>query len=534
MIDSGSSDRSREIAARGRRRACSRSRPAEFGHGHTRNLGVERTSGELVCFLTQDAVPLAGLAGRLPRGVRARRARRRRLRPAPAAARDEPDDRARADRVLRGIRARTGAPVAAAAGRHRIPLERERLLRARACWEEIRFRDVDYAEDQAFGARHARGRLERRSTSPRAGVLHAHDYGPVEFTRRYFDEYRGLRRDDRPRGAGGARRGRARGRRRGGRPALDGRAGLRPAPAPRLDRALGAPPLRRASCRGPRLARRAAARRACSGAVARAPRPRRARAPKAGAQRPRRGAAGPAASHEVLDSAATARRRCSSPVPGRSSARASAPGRRRSPPSAAAAAGTARSSRSSGGSSDMGHTCSVWLHDPARNHRLARPRGAAQRHRRLVRARARRRCSRASTSGTAPTWRWPPAGRPSHPTAAAAGLPRPRLPRARPRARVLRAPRRARCGPQDTYRLGLYPICAQPLAARPGAPSATAPTGLAFRLGVDHTDLPAAAGGAPRDTVIFYARAATPRRAVPLGLLALEELQRAPAATSGS
>ena len=28
---------------------------------------------------------------------------------------------------------------------------------------------------------------------PAAAVYHAHDYGPVEFMRRYFDEYRGLR-----------------------------------------------------------------------------------------------------------------------------------------------------------------------------------------------------------------------------------------------------------------------------------------------------------------------------------------------------
>jgi hypothetical protein len=28
---------------------------------------------------------------------------------------------------------------------------------------------------------------------PRAGLLHAHDYRPITFMRRYFDEYRGLR-----------------------------------------------------------------------------------------------------------------------------------------------------------------------------------------------------------------------------------------------------------------------------------------------------------------------------------------------------
>ena len=62
----------------------------------------------------------------------------------------------------------------------------------RDCWEEIRFPDVPYAEDQAF----ARAMLAAGWTKvyePGAAVLHAHDYGPVEFMRRYFDEYRGLR-----------------------------------------------------------------------------------------------------------------------------------------------------------------------------------------------------------------------------------------------------------------------------------------------------------------------------------------------------
>ena len=42
----------------------------------------------------------------------------------------------------------------------------------------------------------ARSRIIRRwrkAYVPRAGVLHAHDYPPLEFMRRYFDEYRGLR-----------------------------------------------------------------------------------------------------------------------------------------------------------------------------------------------------------------------------------------------------------------------------------------------------------------------------------------------------
>lgn len=76
-----------------------------------------------------------------------------------------------------------------------------------------------------------------------------------------------------------------------------------------------------------------------------------------------------------------------------------------------------------------------------------------------------------------------------------------------------------------SYRQGLHCVCASPWLAevvtdRYGA-SATA-----FDLGVDH----AAYGPLPthrrEDLVLFYARAVTPRRAVPLGVLALAELHR--------
>ena len=63
----------------------------------------------------------------------------------------------------------------------------------RACWEEIRFDDVAYSEDQAFGRALAAHPRWRKAYHPRAAVLHAHDYPPLEFMRRYFDEYRGLR-----------------------------------------------------------------------------------------------------------------------------------------------------------------------------------------------------------------------------------------------------------------------------------------------------------------------------------------------------
>jgi hypothetical protein len=62
----------------------------------------------------------------------------------------------------------------------------------RACWEEIGFRDIAYAEDQAFGVDMLLKGWEK-AFQPSAAVLHAHDYGWPGFMRRYFDEYRGLR-----------------------------------------------------------------------------------------------------------------------------------------------------------------------------------------------------------------------------------------------------------------------------------------------------------------------------------------------------
>jgi len=72
VIDSGSRDRSREIV-RAAGVELLEIDPAEFGHGRTRNLGAERTRGELICFLTQDATPRAH---RVLRGVRVRPLRR--------------------------------------------------------------------------------------------------------------------------------------------------------------------------------------------------------------------------------------------------------------------------------------------------------------------------------------------------------------------------------------------------------------------------------------------------------------------------
>jgi glycosyltransferase involved in cell wall biosynthesis len=76
-----------------------------------------------------------------------------------------------------------------------------------------------------------------------------------------------------------------------------------------------------------------------------------------------------------------------------------------------------------------------------------------------------------------------------------------------------------------TYRQGMHCVCASPWLAttvrdRYGA-SATS-----FDLGVDHEHYRPLPTHRRDDLILFYARAITPRRAVPLGVLALEELHR--------
>ncbi|AIR68703.1 MULTISPECIES: glycosyltransferase family 2 protein [Dickeya] len=56
VIDSSSRDNSRDVAARYGFR-CHTITSAEFNHGGTRNLGVAMSDGDVVVFLTQDAIP---------------------------------------------------------------------------------------------------------------------------------------------------------------------------------------------------------------------------------------------------------------------------------------------------------------------------------------------------------------------------------------------------------------------------------------------------------------------------------------------
>jgi GT2 family glycosyltransferase/glycosyltransferase involved in cell wall biosynthesis len=189
VIDSGSRDRSLEIA-RAAGVELVEIDPREFGHGRTRNLGAERTRGELICFLTQDATPCPGWLA----AYREAFALQERVGAAYGPHMPRPDTSPTIARELTEFFAGFAPDGRPALQRPGDPtfLSNVNACYARACWEELRFRDVAYSEDQAFGA----DLIEAgwvKVYQPAAAVLHAHDYDAIEFMRRYFDEYRGLR-----------------------------------------------------------------------------------------------------------------------------------------------------------------------------------------------------------------------------------------------------------------------------------------------------------------------------------------------------
>jgi glycosyltransferase involved in cell wall biosynthesis len=77
----------------------------------------------------------------------------------------------------------------------------------------------------------------------------------------------------------------------------------------------------------------------------------------------------------------------------------------------------------------------------------------------------------------------------------------------------------------DSYRHGLHCIAASPWL-RDLVTDTYGASADAFTLGVNHDDYKPRPTGRRRDTVIYYARHSTPRRAVPIGLMGLEELYR--------
>jgi glycosyltransferase involved in cell wall biosynthesis len=513
VIDSGSRDGSQEIA-RAAGVEVVEIPPGEFGHGRTRNLGAERTSGELICFLTQDAVPLPGWLSAYEEAF----ALEPRIGAAFGPHLPRPDSSPAIARELTEFFNRfspNGSPALQGEGDDAF-LSNVNACYLRRCWEQVRFPDVPYAEDQAFArAMLAAGWL--KAYHPAAAVQHAHDYGLFEFMRRYFDEYRGLRETTghvepfspravpahvaadlrwmREHGYAGHERARWALRsalHHGGRrvfSALGSRHERLPAP---LQRALS-------------LERRGSTE---NGPVPRG-RPVPARSPATPYQELTEVLRdGPAPLEEALPGSADRDRLHVAVV---------------IPPFKLGSGGHNTIFQLTSRLERMGHTCSIWVHDPRGQHESEWP------------AVLRRRIVEGFAPVRAPVFKgldqWYGAD-----VVVATGwetvYPVLLLPHCKARVYLVNdhepeffATSAERLWAERTYSFDLYCISASKwladlLAERYGA------RGTWFRLGVDHRNYRPQPVERRRDTVIFYARVFTPRRAVPLGVLALQELWR--------
>jgi O-antigen biosynthesis protein len=526
VIDSGSSDLSVEIA-----RAAGvdliEIAPQEFGHGRTRNLGAERTSGELICFLTQDAEPLPGWLG----------AHREAFRLAPRVGAVYGPHLPRADTSPMIARELTEffrtfspdwTPVVQGVD-DPVFLSNVNATYARSCWAEIRFPHVEYAEDQAF----ARAMLDAgwlKVFHPGAAVLHAHDYSQGEFMRRYFDEYRGLREtighveDMSPRTVASVTRRQVAGDLRWMReqdwpPAVRARWAVRSA-AHHAGRQLFAG-LGSRSERLPARLRRTLSLERRDGTPPAAP----ASSDTTRSFVPRGRPIAPAHDtptwNEMLRLSRVGAAALLDPVPGMAE-RPCLHIAMVIPPFARGSGGHGSIFQIVRGLERMGHTCSIWLHDPL-GHSWER---AAVLRRRIVEE---------FLPLNAPVFRgfdeWFGADvvvATSWETVSPVLL----LPECHARVYLIHdhepeffAMSAEHLWAEQTYGFDLYPISASTWL-RDMMRDCYGRDGSWFRFGVDHGIYQPRKVERRRDTVMFYGRHATPRRAVPLAMLALDELHR--------
>ncbi len=203
VCDSGSTDDSRALAAAHGARVLEIA-PADFSHGGTRNLLMREASGTHVALLTQDAEPedrmwLERLLGGFglgedvaivygPYRPRLEASFPVRLELESWFCSLSPGGKPRVDRL---------GPHELSIPAHELMGRRGFLTDANSCllraaWEQVRFREVPYAEDRMLAVDMLRAGFAKAFV-PDAAVVHSHDYTAVQQLRRCFDEWRGLR-----------------------------------------------------------------------------------------------------------------------------------------------------------------------------------------------------------------------------------------------------------------------------------------------------------------------------------------------------
>jgi rhamnosyltransferase len=202
VVDSGSTDRSLDIARRAGARVIEID-PGEFSHGGVRNRMMEAAAGDHVAFLTQDATPahhrwlanlLAGFdmakdvalvfGPYIPRPGASHVVQRELVEFFAGFSANGKPSVQRLDRE-------TESSYRRQPGRLTFFTDANGCV-ARWAWEKVPFREAPYAEDQLLASEMIEAGFAK-VYRPDAGVLHSHDYGPVAYFRRCFDEWRALR-----------------------------------------------------------------------------------------------------------------------------------------------------------------------------------------------------------------------------------------------------------------------------------------------------------------------------------------------------
>ncbi len=201
IIDSGSTDGTVEAIRRFPEVHLHQIPNAEYGHGRTRNQLTAMARGEIVVFLTQDAVPAT--ADWLVEMVRPFDEIGPTLGAVFGKQIPRPD-------CCPPVKRDVLAAFESFGGNHGITIQsfRPDLPQAeqdalgflsnvnsaarKSVLEEIPFEDLRYAEDQAFGRSVIKaGYL--KAYIPSATVLHSHSFGPRDYFGRMIDEFNGLR-----------------------------------------------------------------------------------------------------------------------------------------------------------------------------------------------------------------------------------------------------------------------------------------------------------------------------------------------------
>lgn len=203
VIDSGSHDDTVKLVEKYPVRLY-KIKNEDFNHGETRNYAASLARGELVAFLTQDAIPAgkewlkeivkpfqddAAVACVFGRHI----------------AREDAFILTKRDMENHFLNYSDDNLTTTIQSMSDIPSEEFENNRyyyyffsdvnsciRKSIWKKIPYRKLDYSEDQAFGMDVINAGY-KKAYNPRAAVYHSHDYPLKDYLKRQFDEFRGLK-----------------------------------------------------------------------------------------------------------------------------------------------------------------------------------------------------------------------------------------------------------------------------------------------------------------------------------------------------